>query len=51
MAKMSVMLNVIYIYIKKRKYPIISYLFYKTLFISIICGKWGSKHKVIFKEK
>ena len=29
----------------------ISYLFYKTLVISIVCGKCDSKRKIIFKEK
>ena len=29
----------------------ISYLFYKTLVISIICNKCRSKHKMIFKEE
>ena len=27
-----------------------SYIFYKTLPISIFCGKFRSKHKIIFKE-
>ena len=26
------------------------YLFYKTLVVSIICGKYGSKLESIFKE-
>ena len=33
------------------KNPEISYLFYKTLVVSIICGKCGSKRKRIFKEE
>ena len=36
---------------KKFENPEISYLFYKTLIISIICGKCGSKHKRTFKEE
>ena len=32
------------------KNPGISYLFYKTLVIFIICGKCGSKCKRIFKD-
>ena len=35
---------------KKSKKPGISYLFYEALVVSIICGKFGSKHKRIFKE-
>ena len=34
----------------KYKIPEI-YIFYKTLVISIICSKCGSKHKRIFKEE
>ena len=36
---------------KNIKNPKISYLFYKTLFIFIICGKCSSKRKRIFKEE
>ena len=28
-----------------------SYIFYKTLVIFIICGKCSSKHKKVFKEE
>ena len=39
-------------YGKRRKFenPKISHIFEKTLVISIICDKCGSKHKRIFKE-
>ena len=33
------------------KNPEISYLFYKTLVICIICGNCGSKRERIFKEE
>ena len=36
---------------RKLKNPEISYFFYKTLVLSIICGKCGSKSKRILKEQ
>ena len=36
---------------RKIKNSEMSYLFYKTLVISIIYGKCGSKEKIIFKEE
>ena len=35
---------------RKTKNPEILYLFYKTVAISVICGKCQNKHKRIFKE-
>ena len=36
---------------RKFKTVELSYLFYKTLVISIICDKCGSKHKKYLKKK
>ena len=36
---------------RKFKNPEMSYIFYKTLVIFIICGKCSSKHKKVFKEE
>ena len=36
-------------YKRYRKFKNPEILFYKSLFISIICGKCGSKHIIIFK--
>ena len=36
---------------RKLKNPNISYVFYKTAILSIICNKFGSKDEKIFKEE
>ena len=36
---------------RKFKNPEMSYIFYKTLVIFIICGKCSTKHKKVFKEE
>ena len=36
---------------RKSKNPKISYIFYKTLVLSIISGKFGVKDKIIFQEE
>ena len=46
--KKSIALSILH---RKFKNLEISYLFYKTLVISIICSKCGSKHKRTFKKK
>ena len=36
---------------RKFKNPNISYIFYKTAILSVICNKFGSKDEKIFKEE
>ena len=36
---------------RKFKNPNISYIFYKTAILSVICNKFGSQDEKIFKEE